>query len=385
MAVAAAGRLRRRGCRRRNAHRRVDVGGRVRPYRSLSCLGMASDAPQDSESTGQPDGQPGSQPDGRLRIGFLGPQGTFTEEALFTQADYAAAEMVALHSLADVLEAVQQGRVDLGFVPIENAIEGTVRDTIDSLVFDSDLLIQREVVLDIHLHLMAPRGVKLSDIQRVASIPVATAQCRRFLVEELPSAEAVATNSTADAARLLGEGAPLLAGVPTAAIAPRLAASLYGLEILVEDVEDHPENQTRFVSVARTGIPAPTGHDRTSIACFQSADHPGSLYGILGQFAARNINLTKLESRPTKKALGEYCFIVDLEGHIADEVIADCLRDLHAELAGVKYLGSYPAAGAAGPAIRREVDAAWRQADAWIDKLRAQVASSGSPRRSPGT
>src|ERR1035437_344672 len=338
---------------------------------------MASDAPQDSESTGQPDGQPdgqpGSQPDGRLRIGFLGPQGTFTEEALFTQADYAAAEMVALHSLADVLESVQQGRVDLGFVPIENAIEGTVRDTIDSLVFD------------IHLHLMAPRGVKLSDIQRVASIPVATAQCRRFLVEELPSAEAVATNSTADAARLLGEGDPLLAGVPTAAIAPRLAASLYGLEILVEDVEDHPENQTRFVSVARTGIPAPTGHDRTSIACFQSADHPGSLYGILGQFAARNINLTKLESRPTKKALGEYCFIVDLEGHIADEVIADCLRDLHAELAGVKYLGSYPAAGAAGPAIRREVDAAWRQADAWIDKLQAQVASSGSPRRSPGT
>jgi len=188
---------------------------------------MASDAPQDSESTGQPDGQPGSQPDVRLRIGFLGPQGTFTEEALFTQADYAAAEMVALHSLADVLESVQQGRVDLGFVPIENAIEGTVRDTIDSLVFDSDLLIQREVVLDIHLHLMAPRGVKLSDIQRVASIPVATAQCRRFLVEELPSAEAVATNSTADAARLLGEGDPLLAGVPTAAIAPRLAASLY--------------------------------------------------------------------------------------------------------------------------------------------------------------
>src|ERR1035437_7268266 len=145
---------------------------------------MASDAPQDSESTGQPDGQPdgqpGSQPDGRLRIGFLGPQGTFTEEALFTQADYAAAEMVALHSLADVLESVQQGRVDLGFVPIENAIEGTVRDTIDSLVFDSDLLIQREVVLDIHLHLMAPKGVKLSDIQRVASIPVDVAELHTF-------------------------------------------------------------------------------------------------------------------------------------------------------------------------------------------------------------
>jgi len=322
---------------------------------------MASDAPQDAE------------PAGRLRIGFLGPQGTFTEEALFTQPDYAEAELVTLNSLADVLESVQEGGIDLGFVPIENAIEGTVRDTLDSLVFDNDLLIQREVVLDIHLHLMARPGVKLSDVQRVASIPVATAQCRRFLVGKLPSAETVATNSTADAARLLGEGDPLLTGIPTAAIAPRLAASLYGLEILIEDVEDHPENQTRFVSVARQGIPAPTGHDRTSIACFQSADHPGSLYGILGQFAARNINLTKLESRPTKKALGEYCFIVDLEGHIADEVIADCLRDLHAELADVKYLGSYPAAGEAGPAIRREVDAAWRQADAWIDELRAQV------------
>jgi prephenate dehydratase len=329
---------------------------------------MASDAPQDPEQ--------GS----RLRIGFLGPQGTFTEEALFTQPDYAKAELVALNSLAEVLESVQEGRVDLGFVPIENAIEGTVRDTLDSLVFDNDLLIQREVVLDIHLHLMAPTGVKLSDIQRVASIPVATAQCRRFLVGKLPSAETIATNSTADAARLLGEGDPLLTEIPTAAIAPRLAASLYGLEILVEDVEDHPENQTRFVSLAPRGIPAPTGHDRTSIACFQSADHPGSLYGILGQFAARNINLTKLESRPTKKALGEYCFIVDLEGHIADEVIADCLRDLHAELADVKYLGSYPAAGAAGPAIRREVDAAWRQADAWIDELRAQVNPSEAPR-----
>jgi prephenate dehydratase len=328
-----------------------------------------------------PDASQAAPPDGRQRIGYLGPRGTFTEEALLTQPDYARAELVAFPSLVDVLEGVQQGRVDLGFVPIENAIEGTVRDTIDSLVFDFDLFIQREVVLDIHLHLMAAPGTVLTDVKRVASIPVATAQCRRFLTERMPWAETVATNSTAEAARLLGEEDATLSGVVTAAIAPRLPADLYGLEILVEDVEDHPDNQTRFVTVARSGIPAPTGHDRTSIVCFQRADHPGSLFGILSQFAARNINLTKLESRPTKKALGEYCFIIDLEGHVDDELIADCLRDLHAGLPGLKFLGSYPASGAAGPEIRREAGEAWRAADDWIGGLRGQV---GAPATPPG-
>ncbi len=328
---------------------------------------MASDAPRRSPAEARP------------RIAFLGPEGTFTEEALLGEADYAECHVLPMASLPEVLESVRQGDVDLGFVPLENAIEGTVRDIIDSLVFEFDLRIQREVVLDVHLHLMARPGTTLDAVERVASIPVATAQCRRFLVERLPGVEVVATNSTAEAARLLGEGDPSLTSRPTAAIAPRLAAKLYGLELLEEDVEDHPENQTRFVSVARLGIPAPTGHDRTSIACFQSADHPGSLYAILGQFAARNINLTKLESRPTKKALGDYCFIIDFEGHIADEVVSDCLRDLHAGLAGVKFLGSYPAAGPAGPAIRREADGALRDAEAWVDVLRSEVGAVPSP------
>ena len=116
-----------------------------------------------------------------------------------------------------------------------------------------------------------------------------------------------------------------------------------------------------------------SGHDRTSIVCFQHADRPGSLHAILGQFSARNINLTKLESRPTKRRLGHYCFIIDLEGHVDDEVVADCLRDLHAQLAGVKFLGSYPAAGEHGPARRRDAEAAWRSADAWIASLRGQI------------
>ncbi|MGO8870996.1 MAG: prephenate dehydratase [Acidimicrobiales bacterium] len=308
-----------------------------------------------------------------LRIGFLGPEGTFTEEALLSQTEYAAARITPFGSLNEVLDAVSGGRVDLGFVPLENAIEGTVRDIVDSLVFDVDLRIQREVVLDIHLHLMAPPGARLAEVERVASIPMATAQCRGFLSRQLPAAEILATNSTAEAARLLGERDGPMSARPTAAIAPRLAAKLYGLELLAEDVEDHPDNQTRFVSLARSGIPTPTGHDRTSIACFQNADHPGSLYAILGHFAARNINLSKLESRPTKKALGDYCFIIDFEGHVADAVVSDCLRDLHAELAGVKFLGSYPAAGPSGPAIRREVESSKRQAAEWMDRLIAEV------------
>jgi prephenate dehydratase len=323
------------------------------------------------------DAYPDPPSGGSLHIGFLGPEGTFTEEALLGEADYRSAEIIPFGSLADVLEAVQEGRVDLGFVPLENAIEGTVRDIIDSLVFDFDLRIQREVVLDIHLHLMAPPGSALGDVERVASIPVATAQCRSFLNEKLPSAELLATNSTAEAARLVGEHDPAMSVRPTAAIAPRLAATLYGLDVLVEDVEDHPDNQTRFVSLARTGIPAPTGHDRTSIACFQSADHPGSLHAILGQFSARNINLTKLESRPTKQALGDYCFIIDFEGHIADAVVSDCLRDLHAELAGVKFLGSYPAAGPSAPERRREAETSWIKANSWVDALRAEVGTAG--------
>jgi prephenate dehydratase len=320
-----------------------------------------------------PDASSDHQGSSSLRIGFLGPEGTFTEEALLGEPDYGGSEVIPFGSLVEVLDSVQEGRVDLGFVPLENAIEGTVRDIIDSLVFDFDLRIQREVVLDIHLHLMAPPGTDLGEVERVASIPMATAQCRTFLNENLPSAELLATNSTAEAARLVGEHDPSMASRPTAAIAPRLAATLYGLEILSEDVEDHPDNQTRFVSLARTGIPAPTGHDRTSIACFQSADHPGSLHAILGQFSARNINLSKLESRPTKQALGDYCFIIDFEGHIADAVVSDCLRDLHAGLAGVKFLGSYPAAGPAAPARRREAETSWNEAAAWVDHLRSEV------------
>ena len=156
------------------------------------------------------------------------------------------------------------------------------------------------------------------------------------------------------------------AGHDVASIGTLRGAELAGLEVLASEIEDHPENETRFVLVGR-GIPAPTGHDKTSIVCFQREDRPGSLLAILQEFAARAINLTKLESRPTKRGLGEYCFFIDFEGHISDEVVADCLRNLAANQAEVKFLGSYPVAGEEGPERRRAVSEAWNAASAWID------------------
>ena len=184
-------------------------------------------------------------------VAYFGPAATFTQEALLTQPDLAEAELTSLNSITGVLDAVARGDVDLGFVPIENGIEGTVSATIDGLIHDVHLHIQREVVMDIHLHLMAPPGTALGDVRSVSSYPHALAQCQKYLAQELPKAEQRAANSTADAARRLGESG----SADEAAIAPRLAAERYGLVILAEDVEDHPDNQTRFVLVAKTRIP----------------------------------------------------------------------------------------------------------------------------------
>jgi prephenate dehydratase len=311
-------------------------------------------------------------------IGFLGPSGTFTEEALRSDPGLAGAKRLPLPSFIHVMAAVESGEIDYGFVAIENSIEGTVSIAMDQLVFERDLIIQGEVVIPVTQNLLAPPGTTLADIKRVVSFPHATGQCRTWLAENLPDVEEMPARSTAEAVRLVGE--QLGSDRHTAAIGTVLAAQLYGLSVVAPSIEDHMDNATRFVLVSRpsSGIPAATGHDKTSVVCFQSSDHPGSLHGILGQFSARDLNLMKLESRPTKKALGEYCFIIDFEGHVADEVVADCLRDLHAGLRRLKFLGSYPAAGEHGAARRRTADRAWRAADRWIHELRSQI-KSGEP------
>jgi prephenate dehydratase len=304
-------------------------------------------------------------------IGFLGPRGTFTEEALRSDARLAVGDLRPMRSFVHVLDGVSSGEVDYGFVAIENSIEGTVSVTMDQLVFEQELLVVGEVVLPVTQNLVGPPGLELSDIKRVVSFPHATGQCRRWLAENLPDVEEVAATSTAEAVHQIGE----LGDGQSAAIGTALAASLYGLEVLAAEIEDHQDNATRFVLVSRpsAGIPVATGHDKTSVVCFQSADHPGSLHGILGQFSARDLNLVKLESRPTKKGLGDYCFIIDFEGHVADEVVADCLRDLHAGLRSLKFLGSYPAAGAHGVGVRAAATEAWHAADQWIDSIRSNI------------
>jgi prephenate dehydratase len=302
-------------------------------------------------------------------VGFLGPFGTFTEQALLTQPDLAAADLVPLPTMADVLRATEDGDVDLGFVAIENSIEGTVNVTSDTLAFDVDVFIQREVVINIQQHLMAVPGATIGGITEVVSIPHATAQALHFLHRELPGVRTRAANSTAEAARLVAEAKD----PKVAAIGNDLAASIYGLEVLAADIEDHPENQTRFVAVKPHVIPPPTGHDKTSIVVAQRADRPGSLLAILQEFAARSINLTRLESRPTKKALGDYCFLLDLEGHVADDVVADCLKALRTKHGDVKFLGSYPSAAAEGPAVRKDTDEAAKEADTWLTTLRTHI------------
>jgi prephenate dehydratase len=297
------------------------------------------------------------------RVGYLGPEGSFSHEAVATLEHV---EPVAYVSIEDLLGAVADASIDQGLVPLENALEGTVSATVDGLVFDHDLVILQEIVLPIHLHLLARPGVALDEIDSVRSYVHALAQVRGFLHDK--GLASVQTTSTSQAASEVAASEE-----PWGAVGSALAGELFELSVVASDIEDHPDNSTRFVLVGRDDVAAPTGHDRTTIVCFQDADRPGSLYAILGRFAARDINMTKLESRPTKRGLGDYCFLIEFEGHVADDMVADCLSDLQAHLARVKFLGSYPVTGEGASTRRQEVAAARIAADQWIDAIRDRV------------
>jgi prephenate dehydratase len=306
------------------------------------------------------------------RIAYLGPRGTFSEEALLSQTDLAGLEHVATTTIPDAISLVATCEVDAAFVPFENSIEGSVNLTLDQLVFDVELLIQREVVLEVHMDLLARPGETMGSIERVLSFPFATAQVRGFLAERLGGVPIEATNSTADGARLLGDDA--FDGAHTAAVAPPLTASIYGLDVLAHAIEDHHGNQTRFLLVTRVGVPGSTGRDRTTIACFQRRDRPGSLYEILGAFARRAINLTRIESRPTRQGLGDYCFVIEFEGHLDDDVVGEGLSDLYTSGVNVKFLGSYPVHGDMPVPFDPDVESDLGSASEWLAGLRERGA-----------
>lgn len=267
-------------------------------------------------------------------LAFLGPHGSYAEQAALLYQPQAA--LVPQASVAEVAGAVERGLCPEGIVPIENSLQGSVTETLDLLIHDSDLFIRAEVVLPIAHCLLAREGTTTRDVRVVFSHPQALAQCRVFLSARLPSADLVASLSTSAGVQQM-----LVSGAPAAAIANERAAALYGAQVLARGIQDDPNNVTRFVVLGKSDH-RPTGADKTSICFSFEADEPGLLYGVLGEFAQRGINLGKVESRPTRKSLGRYFFLIDMDGHREDPKVRDAIQGVRRRASMMKTFGSYP-------------------------------------------
>lgn len=302
------------------------------------------------------------------RFGYLGPEGTFTSMALDQWAPAAGAKWVAYGSVDAALAALRAGDVDGAMVPIENSVEGGVSATLDALASGDPLVVTGEVVVPITFVLAAPPGVALTDVRAVGTHSHAWAQVRGWMAASLPEAVYVPTLSTAAAAAALGrQEQPYQAAVCAPSAAP-----LHGLDVLVSDIGDRQAAMTRFVLVARPGeLAAPSGADKTTVVLYQRDDHAGGLLALLDQFAARGINMTRLESRPTKASMGSYCFSVDVEGHVHDERLGEALMGLRRICAEVRFLGSYPRAdGRAATVGAQASDADFTAARDWLGRIR---------------
>lgn len=306
-----------------------------------------------------------------MRIAYLGPRGSFAEAAVRTLMADADAELVAAVSVQSALDAARAGEVDAALVPIENSVEGSVSVTLDELANGRRLVIVDEVVIPVRFALMARPGTTRGDIARVATHPHAQAQVRGWLAANLPDAHVIPAMSTAAAAAAVAEEPPAF----DAAVAQAIAAEIYGLEIVADDIQDTDDAFTRFVLVRLPGdIPAPTGADKTTLSLYMKQDEPGALLAILGEFSVRGVNLTRIESRPTKKALGDYYFSVDLEGHVADARVSEALMGLHRVCLDVRFLGSYPRHDGKQPVLRPGVtDGDFAEAQAWLDTLKGNI------------
>jgi prephenate dehydratase len=302
-----------------------------------------------------------------MRYAYLGPEGTFAEAALRTITDVETGVTVPQRTVPAAIAAVRAGEADACVVPLENSVEGSVASTLDELATGEPLQIVREVLLPVTFSLLVRPGTDAAAVKTVATHPHAEAQTRRWLREHLPAADVVFTGSTAGAAMAVGQGEfDAAVAAPIAGVHAKLAA-------LAEDIADNPGAITRFVLLTRPGPPPDrTGRDKTSVVAFIRDDHTGALLEVLTEFAVRGVSLTRIESRPTGGLLGEYCFSVDCEGHVADARVGDALAALRRICADVRYLGSYPRAGAADskPLPPGRDDAAFTDAAEWVRRLR---------------
>lgn len=315
---------------------------------------------------------PGPPPAGdTLRIAFLGPFGTFTEQAVWQVAP-AGAELIPATSTPVALEMVRRGEADRAVVPIENSIEGGVNATIDTLSHGAPLVIVSEMVVPIVFQLAVRPGTKASDVHRIGTHPHAWAQCRIWAESTFPGAIHLPSTSTAAAAELLSQGGSGF----DAALCNAVSVDLYGLEILYADVADNPGAVTRFVMVAPPGeLPGPTGADKTTIQVALPHNHSGSLLTLLEQFAVRGVDLSRIESRPSGDELGSYVFSIDINGHVSEERVQAALVGLHRYSPDVRFMGSYPRVdGVRAQVLPGTSDQAFAEGRAWV----ADILSGGS-------
>ncbi len=268
-----------------------------------------------------------------IKVAYLGPQATFTHLACMKNYGNSA-QYVPVKNISDVFEAVERGHVHYGVVPIENSTEGVVNYTLD-MFLDSDLKIVSELLLEVSHHLMSMSG-EMDKVRKVYSHPQPTAQCRKWIEEHLAHVPIIDAESTARAAQLAAEDPE------AAAIASEAAVKIYGLRVIEKHIEDNVNNFTRFLSISRE-ISQRTGHDKTSIV-FSFKNQPGGLFKMLRPFAEKGINLTKIESRPSRKKAWEYVFYVDMEGHVGDQAVKEALQTLQDGCFFLKVLGSFPKA-----------------------------------------
>jgi prephenate dehydratase len=303
----------------------------------------------------------------RPRYAYLGPAGTFTEQALSRIVSAEAADYLPQPDVTSALAAVRSGEADFAVVAIESTGEGGVTATLDALATGTPLVLLREVLVPVQFDLASTPGQTMAGVRRISAHPHAWVQCRMWLASHARAVHVPATSNTAPAAALADGTADF-----DAALVPPAAVEAYGLERLAGRVADNDHLMTRFVLVGHPGdVPEPTGADKTTLVVHLPDDEAGALLTMLEQFATRGINLSRIESRPLGDGMGRYSFSIDCEGHVADERVGEALMGLHRTCPYVRFLGSYPRADGRRPVVRSGTsDGEFSEARSWLNRVR---------------